>query len=283
MQQKTLIISSSVAVLTAFIIYSSMGDGEENKTQTIEKQKNVKVIKEIKKVKAQTVTKIIETKVEETILVPQITPKKKKIQTKYSISILPQNMTVQEKKQRFRELLVPAVNNVYTHLEKQYNETKEMIETDTHRDAVETLMKEYNASSPQDLLSRLKPHPRSIALAQSTMQSGWATSRFTLIANNLFGVWSFDENEPRVQAHETRDGEVIYVKRYASLQESIEDYYKLLATSPLFEEFRAQKMKSNDPYELIKKLDKYYKNGDNYQEVLSNLIKYNKCEQYDLN
>lgn len=281
MKKNTIIISSSLALLTVALLYSTLGSGEEEPA-VVEKnpQPTQAVLKEEPK-PIETVEKIEPAKVQESIVVKKVEEKKKIPATQYTLSSLPENMSIQEKKQRFNELLLPAIDKVYTKLENQYNETKLLIEQEKDKEKVQTLMKSYQAKDEQDLLQRLKPHPQSVAIAQSAMQSGWATSRFTLIANNLFGVWSFDPNEPRVQANEKRDGEAIFVKKYASLQASIEDYYKLLATSPLFEEFREQKMKTNDPYILIESLDKYYKEGDDFATGLNELIKYNKLEKYD--
>ncbi|MBC8237216.1 MAG: glucosaminidase domain-containing protein, partial [Helicobacteraceae bacterium] len=261
MNKNKIILASSFVLLSAILVYTNFQEDEQTVT-VIKEPESIKTLSKIERPKAVKTTQEDEIIIEESpSIVPEIKKKKESFQTKYQLSILPENMSVQEKKQRFNELIIPAVNNVYTNLEKQYNEVKLLVETRADYEKILSLMKAYNAVNTQDLLTRLKPHPKSIAIAQAAIQSGWATSRFTLIANNLFGVWSFDENEPRIQANED---ETIYVKRYSSLNESIQDYYKLLATSPLFEEFRQEKMKTNDPYTLIQSLDKYYKEGDDY-------------------
>ena len=280
MQKSTIYIASSISVLAALLIYNSFKTTPEE-TTPLKDSKSEKVMQsvEIEPVKKQ---EIIEITPKQEPLTEQAVEKKAFV-TKYALSVLPDGMSVQEKKQRFKELLLPAIEKVYTKLNQQYEEAKLLIEQETDKEKITQLMDTYNAVDEQDLLKRLKPHPKSIAIAQAAMQSGWATSRFTLIANNLFGVWSFDENEPRIQANEKRDNTNIYVKRYATLQESIEDYYKLLATSALFEEFREEKMKTDDPYLLIQSLDKYYKKGDDFTKGLSELIKYNEFDKYDDN
>jgi Bax protein len=40
-------------------------------------------------------------------------------------------------------------------------------------------------------------------------------------------------------------------------------------------------MKSDNPYELVKKLDKYSERGDEYGKELASIIKYNKFCKYD--
>ena len=283
MKKNKIILASSFVLLSAILVYVSV-QKDEKISVVIEEPESVKILSQAKTLEAVKTIEEDKVIVEKTpSLRPEVKKKKEKFQTKYKLSVLPENMSVQEKKQRFNELLIPAVNHVYANLQKQYNEVKSLVENGQNNKKIKSLIKDYNAVNAQDLLTRLKPHPKSIAIAQAAIQSGWATSRFTLIANNIFGVWSFDENEPRVQANEVRDNkdEAIYVKRYASLNESVQDYYRLLATSPLFEEFRQAKMKTNDPYTLIQSLDKYYKEGDDYATGLNELIKYNELEKYD--
>ena len=185
------------------------------------------------------------------------------------------------KKENFLKLVAPAVDKVYLELDAKYKLLKSHIDNnDTNNLLVEKYMKKYKATNHQDLLQRIKPHPKSVALAQAAMESGWATSRFTKVANNLFGVWSFNKNEPRVPASQKRGNKTVYVKKYASVDESIRDYYKVLATGRAFNEFRAQKMRSEDPYKLVKKLDKYSEKGAEYGKELTQVIKYNKFYNY---
>ena len=190
-------------------------------------------------------------------------------------------LTVKEKKQRFHDLLVPAIKEVYNTLNKRYKEAKVMVKNKTDAHKIKKLMKEYNAKDEKDLLQRMKPHPKSIALAQAAMESGWATSRFFNIANNVFGVWSIDENEPRVPANESRKYRQIYLKKYENIADSIMDYYMMIARNKAFIEFRKEKMLTDDPHKLVQKLDKYSEQGKKYSNELSKVIKYNKFHLLD--
>ena len=201
--------------------------------------------------------------------------------TTYTASVVPKKMTVQEKKQRFRDLVVPAVEKVYADLDAKYKVAKVKVDSGKIDAQIEKLMKSYSAKSPEDLLVRMKPHAKSVAIAQAAMESAWATSRFTRVATNLFGVWSFNKNEPREAAGEKRGSRTIYVKKYSSVEEATRDYYKILATGKVFEAFRTQKMKDNNPYELVKKLDKYSEKGAEYGKELASMIKYNKFYEFD--
>ena len=191
-------------------------------------------------------------------------------------------MTVQEKKTRFKSLIIPAVNNVYADLMKRYIDIKSSLEKGQAVENIEKLKIEYKVSTNDELLMALKPHPKSIAIAQAAMESSWATSRFFRDAYNIFGVWSFDKDEPRIAALKKRGDKTIWVKKYTSVEDSIYDYYRTLARSNAFAEFRETKMKTSDPYVLVTKLDRYSEKGNVYGEELTSIIKFNKFDLYDV-
>jgi len=190
---------------------------------------------------------------------------------------------VQKKKQAFLKLMVPAINNVYQELQTTYIETQHYINMNHryHKIILSAMKKLYNVKTNDELLMRLKPHPRSIALAQAAMESSWATSRFFRQANNIFGVWSFNKNEPRIAASKTRGTKIIWLKKYNTIEDSIRDYYRVLARGRAFKEFRKLKMKTDNPFKLVKKLDRYSELGAKYGKELSLVISYNKFYLYD--
>ena len=192
-------------------------------------------------------------------------------------------MTVQEKKARFKALIVPAVKTVYAQLMTRYETVKATLDAGESNADIDRLKDEYKATSDAELLMALKPHPKSIALAQAAMESSWATSRFFRVAYNIFGVWSFDEDEPRVAALQKRGDKTIWVKKYASIEDSVFDYYRTLARSSAFVEFRKARMTTDDPFVLVTKLDRYSEKGSLYGEELTSIIKFNKFDSYDAN
>jgi Bax protein len=190
-------------------------------------------------------------------------------------------MSVKEKKERFRSLIAPAVDNVYKELDAQFNDISKNLTNPKYSKKIESLKKTYKVKTDEELLMALKPHPRSIAVAQAAMESAWATSRFFTKATNIFGVWSFNKNEPRIAAGEKRGTKTIWLKKYASIEDSVRDYYKTLGRSHAFKEFRKLRMKTDDPYKLVKKLDRYSEMGAKYGKELTSMIKYNKFYLYD--
>ncbi|MDX8386282.1 MAG: glucosaminidase domain-containing protein [Gallionella sp.] len=199
----------------------------------------------------------------------------------YQSSVVPKKMTVQEKKLRFRCLVQPAVIAVFSELTDQYNSVSKAVKQDNESANIKRLKKKYKAKTDEDLLKAMKPHPKSIALAQAAMESAWGTSRFFVQANNIFGVWSFNKNEPRIAAGEKRGKKTIWVKKYSSVKEAIKDYYLVLARGRAFGEFRNLKIKSADPYKLVAKLDKYSERGAEYGKELASMIRYNKFYKVD--
>ena len=190
-------------------------------------------------------------------------------------------MSVKEKKERFRSLIAPAVDNVYKELDAQFNDISKNLNNPKYNKKIESLKTTYKVKSDEELLMALKPHPRSIAVAQAAMESAWATSRFFKKATNIFGVWSFNKNEPRIAAGEKRGTKTIWLKKYASIEDSVRDYYKNLGRSHAFKEFRKLRVKTDDPYKLVKKLDRYSEMGAKYGKELTSMIKFNKFYLYD--
>lgn len=190
-------------------------------------------------------------------------------------------MTVLEKKARFKVLILPAINDVYAELMLQYQAVLESIKSAGNTDEIEKLKVVYKVSSDAALLMALKPHPKSVAIAQAAIESAWATSRFFNEACNIFGVWSFNEDEPRISALKKRGNKTIWLRKYPSVKASVKDYYHTLGTSDAFEQFRQLKMQTEDPFALVKKLNRYSEKGAKYGQELTSIIKFNQFDDYD--
>jgi len=191
------------------------------------------------------------------------------------------NANIKEKKKYFREIIAPAVDEVYNELNSSYLEVSKHIKNSKYSKKISKLKKIYHVKTDKELLMALKPHPRSIAMAQAAIESAWAKSRFFKEANNVFGVWSFNKNEPRIAALQKRGKKTVWLKKYSNIKESVRDYYKTLAHSYAFGEFRELKMKTDNPYELVKKLENYSEIGNKYTKDLISIIRYNKFYLYD--
>ena len=128
-------------------------------------------------------------------------------------------LDVQNKKQAFINIMLPSILLAKHQLEEDRNkvlalENKREPLSDEEERYLVNLKKDYKCHTSKELLLRLSTHPTSIVLAQAAIESGWGTSRFYKEANNVFGVWSYSENEPRIKAMEDREGKSIYVRKY---------------------------------------------------------------------
>jgi len=199
----------------------------------------------------------------------------------YKADVVPKKMTVDVKKDRFYYLIKPTVLKVYKNLLKQYETVKEDIKYHRNPQKIKRLMKEYYAKDEQDLLKRLYPHPPSITLAQAAVESGWATSRFFREANNLFGMWSNKKTEPRIETPARRKGKKVWLRRFDSIEESVKEYYEILAKNRAFRRFRDIRYQNKNVYKVIKALDRYSERRQRYIRTLHSVIKYNKLTKYD--
>ena len=194
-------------------------------------------------------------------------------------------LEVSVKKQAFINLLLPSILIAKYKIAETRDSVLAIVNSKVPLSTAEDLFlkklqKKYKSKSTIDLLSRMNTHPTSIVLAQAALESGWGTSRFYREANNIFGVWSYSVNDQRIKASESRDGTSVYVRKYASLPESIESYFKTLARGP-YSSFRKQREKTDDVYQLTPHLKVYSELKEEYVQRLERLIRFNDLEQYD--
>lgn len=190
-------------------------------------------------------------------------------------------MSVKEKKKNFISKVIPAIKATYKILDEQYDDISSHINDARYKYRILSLKKLYKVKTNQELLIALKPHPKSIAIAQAAIESAWATSRFCREANNLFGVWSSKKTDLRIAAGIKRGNKTIWLKKYTTIEASVMDYYITISRSKAFKEFRILNMLTDNPYALALKLDLYSEKGKIYTQELIALIKYNKFYLYD--
>lgn len=142
--------------------------------------------------------------------------------------------------------------------------------------------KKFKARDLDDLLLRVGSLPTSIVLAQAAVESGWGQSRFFLQGNNLFGVWSFDDNEPRIAAGQARNKKTIYLRAYADMSESIVHYFEILASSNAYRKLRKARIEENDPFRLLPYLSNFSERRYQYTRQLKSVILQNGLTTYDM-
>lgn len=202
----------------------------------------------------------------------------------YTKTISLNNLPVADKKKKFFEMMLPAILVSKAKLDK----TLEKVEIISKKNKITVteymflteLQDKYKTKDTDILMKRLHTSPASIVLAQSAIESGWGTSRFFLQADNPFGLWSFNKNEDRIAASQTRGKKKVYLKKFKNLSESIDAYFILIATGP-YASFRAENLKTDDSLELVKHLHQYSEKREVYVKELAQIIKSNGLQKYD--
>lgn len=115
-------------------------------------------------------------------------------------------------------------------------------------------MAAYNASNVNDLLIKMDIIPKSMALAQGALESGWGSSSLARQSNAFFGMISG----------------VGGFSSYKSAQDSVNDYIHNLNTHPAYKEFRQaraqarQERQKLNSFQLIGHLGRYSERGQAY-------------------
>ncbi|UII30867.1 glucosaminidase domain-containing protein [Fulvivirga ulvae] len=198
-------------------------------------------------------------------------------------------LSVKKKKQKFIEMLLPSILLVKHNLAVERARVGNIIWKMKNDDPVsgedkaffDTKMEEFKANSPEDLYNRMATHPTSIVLAQAAIESGWGSSRFFNEANNIFGVWSYNPDEDRIMASQSRGDQAIFLRKYPDLRGSIKDYFLTLSRANAYGNYRQQRLKVKDPYQLTYFLKNYSELRYTYVSRLNMVMRKNNLTQYD--
>jgi len=131
-------------------------------------------------------------------------------------------------------------------------------------------------SAQQELLKRVDVIPMSLALAQAANESAWGKSRFAREGNNLFGIWTYDEDKGIVPKQRS-NGKTHLVRKFDDLAESVRYYIWNLNSHPAYaemRELRQQQRESGEPigHELAAGLKSYSAKGERYVSLIQQLI-----------
>jgi Bax protein len=130
------------------------------------------------------------------------------------------------------------------------------------------------------LLRRVDEVPVGLVLAQAANESGWGTSRFAREANNLFGVWTWDEDAGLTPTRR-RKGQTHLVRAYEDLRASVRSYLHNLNAGHAYVELRRLRAEMRargaalDPLALAAGLGPYSQRGDDYVAEIRGMIAVN--------
>ena len=124
--------------------------------------------------------------------------------------------------------------------------------------------------------------PNELIIAQAVIETGWGKSRFANEGNNLFGIRTWNKDEPYLLPIPWKKWPGWGVKMYSSKCESVVDYLHILNNVHAFKELREARANGvNDSLELANYLEKYA-SKPTYTELVKEIIKYNLRGVYEL-
>ncbi len=194
------------------------------------------------------------------------------------------NLEVSEKKQKFFNMILPAILISKHKFKVLRNRAIRIINSDNPSSSdlafLKRMYKKFNTTDNKELLIRMKTHPVSIVLAQAAIESAWGESRFFKEGNNIFGIWSYNKNEPRMKAKEKRGNRDIYLRKYKSLSDAIDDYFVIIGRGA-YKNFRKHRNMSDNPLQLVQYLVNYCELKEKYTKKLRIFIIKNRLTKFD--
>ena len=193
----------------------------------------------------------------------------------------------EKRKDVFVKLLLPSIEVVQQEvlnnreIVKKLKLKKEL--TENEKIYAEKLFKKYRTEYGKwnELESKMIVYPASLILTQGAIESAWGTSRFFREANNAFGVWSTNPNEPRIAAKGSRGDFTPHLKKYDTLKDTVEDITLIISRSSAYTGIRKMIWEGKSPYEIAGGLTKYSEEGKEYVKKVRSTLKYNNFHEYD--
>ena len=111
-----------------------------------------------------------------------------------------------------------------------------------------------------------------LLLAQAALESGWGNSRFARVGKNLFGIRTYDLQEPHMLP--SNNPKKWGVKVYSHECDSVLNYMQVLNNGGAYEKYRElMNNGENDPYILVETLDAYAADKNYFSKIKSILTK----------
>lgn len=207
----------------------------------------------------------------------------------YDTLIIDRFAPIEVRKNQFVDQVLPAILIVRYQTEHKSKSVERIVLKLSNNEELspsdvayaDSLMSRYRATTYENLLVRMKPHPTSLVLAQAIIESGWGQSRFAVEGNNLFGMWGVPGDPNIVKSLYRRGEQQIFLKKYNSIAESIDHYFLTIGRNNAYKGFRQKRYSEPDVFELIDLLNKYSESGEEYTLMLRKIIEWNDLLKYD--
>ncbi|MGE5626414.1 MAG: glucosaminidase domain-containing protein [Bacillota bacterium] len=218
----------------------------------------------------------------------------------YAVQSLPYGMDTLDKGQKetvFYRALLPIVLaensriwNERVFLLQQFGSGKVDLESDAGQELGRIAARyrvdgDLNDPAVRDtLLRRVDVVPVALVLAQAAQESGWGTSRFALESNNLFGIWTWNEDAGSVPINRPEDATNM-VRIYPDIETSVRAYLHNINIGFAYTDFRDLRAemraagKPLDAFALAGALDRYSAAGDIYVNNIREMLRSNELDK----
>ena len=138
----------------------------------------------------------------------------------------------------------------------------------------------------EEMLRKIDIIPPSLALAQAANESAWGESRFAQQANNLFGIWTYDQDKG-LKPKRREEGKTHLVRIFDDFSESVRYYMYTLNSHPAYQELRQIRLQLRAANQVIEGqklaagLEKYSAKGQAYIDLIQRLIEQNEWARLD--
>ena len=202
---------------------------------------------------------------------------------------------IKEKKSKFIKNMLPITLKKNEEILKKRNQvfvlerklkTNSMTVLDA--DILKRLFREYKIKNNniKELKERVDIIPISLTLAQGAIESGWGTSRFAQEGNAYFGQKVIGIKSDGIKPAEVTNPK-IKVRKFDSLDSSVEAYYTNLNTHKAYKNFRKIRREQRSfgnvltGDELSKTLVNYSELKNEYIAKIQSVIRTNNLDKYD--
>jgi Bax protein len=215
-------------------------------------------------------------------------PKKGMGEAYYKVNSIP------ERKKLFMDTLHPLIHQACENIladrkwVKNYMTVKPLIGSqDYYENKLAFIDKKYRIKKDKSLsnyMKRIDIINEALVLSQAAVESAWGTSRFTKVANNLFGEWTWGKRG--IIPAGRPEGKKYKIRIFDTLLDSVEAYMLNLNRHHSYANYREARYKKHQAgltfsgSESAEYLQAYSGIGDEYGKMLKGVISYNKMCSY---
>lgn len=193
---------------------------------------------------------------------------------------------IQDRKRAFFDYLLPEVEKQNGKIIKLRGDIQNDRVDEKQLAQMYRFYRLHENATREDLLSSVDVVPTSLVLAQAAYESSWGRSRFAKYYHNFFGLWCFKKGCGVVPLRRN-PGDTHEVKKFSSLEKSIEYYLLSINRNAAYKTLRQIRKHKRDNKQIItgiglaEGLTDYAEIGYDYVETVKDIIADNGLSKYD--